>query len=298
VLTVPVEVSFDMTISFMLPTNGMPVRLRGNGSLQVRCGDPGLLIAQFVGLPFDHVNDGIVRSVSRSIERMVARLLTRRVVLAGTPTAVTDPGMLPNIIEELAAYHPAAGAVFGIELIRMGHLTIYADDGTLPWSAVNGNGGRSTPVPLLDTVRGPKPSAVGTGTPLPRAVGVLTAPESIDEVTDQEIDFTGPRATTALPDATPPPQPAPSYGAAGGAQVEPRHTILGIGTTAIGSVSTSTATDQIPGNVGPGQRVLVPGPNGLMQSATVRQLLQGYYELEVGNSGETIWVPMSGVVPE
>jgi hypothetical protein len=44
--------------------------------------------------------------------------------------------------------------------------------------------------------------------------------------------------------------------------------------------------------------VLVPGPNGLMQSATVRQLLQGYYELEVGGSGETIWVPVNGVVPE
>jgi hypothetical protein len=35
-----------------------------------------------------------------------------------------------------------------------------------------------------------------------------------------------------------------------------------------------------------------------MQSATVRQLLSGYYELEVGGSGETIWVPVSGVVPE
>jgi hypothetical protein len=50
--------------------------------------------------------------------------------------------------------------------------------------------------------------------------------------------------------------------------------------------------------VPPGARVLVPGPNGLMQSATVRQLLQGYYELEVGSSGETIWVPIGGVVPE
>ena len=27
-------------------------------------------------------------------------------------------------------------------------------------------------------------------------------------------------------------------------------------------------------------------------------LLQGYYELEVGSSGQTIWVPVSGVVPE
>jgi len=30
----------------------------------------------------------------------------------------------------------------------------------------------------------------------------------------------------------------------------------------------------------------------------VRQLLQGYYELEVGSSGETIWVPVNGVIPE
>ena len=56
----------------------------------MRCGDPGLLIAQFVGLPFDSVNEG-GRSVSRSVERMLARLLTRRVLLAGTPQAVTAP---------------------------------------------------------------------------------------------------------------------------------------------------------------------------------------------------------------
>jgi ABC-type transport system involved in multi-copper enzyme maturation permease subunit len=31
---------------------------------------------------------------------------------------------------------------------------------------------------------------------------------------------------------------------------------------------------------------------------SVRQLLSGYYELEVGASGETIWVPMAHVVPE
>ncbi len=54
----------------------------------------------------------------------------------------------------------------------------------------------------------------------------------------------------------------------------------------------------IAANVAPGSRVLVPGPNGLMQSATVRQLLQGYYELEVGSSGETIWVPVNGLMPE
>src|SRR4029079_15446277 len=76
---------------------------------------------------------------------------------------------------------------------------------------------------------------------------------------------------------------------------EARGAIHGIGLAAIGQ---SAVSGEIGPKVAPGGRVLVPGPNGLMQSATVRQLLQGYYELEVGASGETIWVPVSGVVPE
>jgi hypothetical protein len=71
---------------------------------------------------------------------------------------------------------------------------------------------------------------------------------------------------------------------------------MGIGMAHIGS--SQVASGEISKKVSPGARVLVPGPNGLMQSATVRQLLQGYYELEVGGSGETIWVPVTGVVPE
>jgi hypothetical protein len=76
---------------------------------------------------------------------------------------------------------------------------------------------------------------------------------------------------------------------------EARGAIVGIGMAPIGQ---SAVSGEIGPKVAPGGRVLVPGPNGLMQSATVRQLLQGYYELEVGSSGETIWVPISGVVPE
>src|SRR5258706_1095874 len=107
VLTAPVEVSYDMVTTFLVPSTRQQVRLRGSGSLQVRCSDPSLLIAQFVGLPFDAVNDGILRSVSRSIERMLARLLTRRVVMAGTPAGVPDQTLLPSIVEELVAYNPA-----------------------------------------------------------------------------------------------------------------------------------------------------------------------------------------------
>ena len=74
---------------------------------------------------------------------------------------------------------------------------------------------------------------------------------------------------------------------------------MGIGMSAIGEIKGgASVTGEIPTRVAPGARVLVPGPNGLMQSATVRQLLQGYYELEVGSTGQTIWVPMGGVVPD
>jgi hypothetical protein len=101
---------------------------------------------------------------------------------------------------------------------------------------------------------------------------------------------------TATPLPDPPTTPMAARNAAQPAVEEPRGAILGIGMSHIGS--TASVSGEIPPKIAPGGRVLVPGPNGLMQSATVRQLLQGYYELEVGSSGETIWVPATGVVPE
>src|SRR3569832_1139278 len=170
VLFALVEVSFDMVTMFIVPTTGEGVRLRATGSLQVCCTDPSLLIAQFVGLPFDAVNEGILRSVSRSVERMLARLLTRRVIMAGTPNAVTDLQMQPHIIEELVAYNPAAGAVFGIELVRMGHLSVLADDGTRPIEELvpalersgrnrlgsNGESQKAPTKPMVETMREPR----------------------------------------------------------------------------------------------------------------------------------------------
>jgi hypothetical protein len=369
VLTAPVEVSFDVTTMFLIPTTGQPVRIRAIGSLQVRCADPGLLIAQFVGLPFDHVNEGITRSVSRSVERMLARLLTRRVVMAATPQAVTDPVVLGGIVEELVAYNPAAGAVFGVELIRMGPVEIAADDGSSPFVVMparnldysggqprigpNGDTHRAPPpgfehlashpdIPLLETVRGtpPGPAAVPaptpphkraqTAPPLGTASGEIIAkgtnpsdapapapaaarpatpapvPTAGDDITQpgmQPVKTPAPGAirNALTPDqaaqlrGTPPagnPKPSPAVAEARGA-------IMGIGISHVGHGETSAvASGEIATKVPPGGRVLVPGPNGLMQSATVRQLLQGYYELEVGSSGETIWVPIGGVVPE
>ncbi len=432
VLTSAVEASFDLTTGFLLPTTGQPIRLRATGSLQVRCTDPGLLVAQFVGLPFDAVNFSVLRSVARSVERMLARLLTRRVVMAGSPLAVTDPAMLPSIIEELVAYNPTAGAVFGIEMVRVGHLAIGADDGSSPmvmvpihepdYSTSSGGiplaaealaaggaeahsgrarthaestlpppiaeaelgasgvivesqtSGTPTPTmmpivphkpttapgpavppavarranPLLETVRGHAPAdaksarpvavsgsiggdtgalaAASPPSPLAAASGELPAtpppranPPALASASGEIVVRAKPRAevpaarvagSITVPhtteEETQPLTPvkaaarekAPKADAA--ARAEPRGSILGIGMGAIGqSTAGGTAVaGEIAQKVLPGGRVLVPGPNGLMQSATVRQLVQGYYELEVGSSGETIWVPINGVVPE
>ncbi|HEY5926613.1 MAG TPA: hypothetical protein VIV11_33225 [Kofleriaceae bacterium] len=362
VLTAPVEVSFDMITQFMLPSSGHAVRIRAQGSLQVRCMDPALLVAQFVGLPFDSVNDGVVRSVSRSIERMLARLLTRRVVMAGTPNAVTDPQMLSNIVEELIAYNPAAGAVFGVELVRMGHMAIVADDGSRPWQQLtasnsnprmppNGDGQRRPePTNLLETVRQvpppPKPHGTPPGPAPKQRAQTQPQVETSGEIVvkskdkpaaaDRAEKTTAPGHAAAAPEQAPDPHrviqtpvPPPSMRRAGSIDVphgsgdttlpgdtldevasdakptppEPRGAIMGIGMSHIGSSSSSSsssgvASGEIQPKIAPGGRVLVPGPGGLMQSATVRQLLQGYYELEVGGSGETIWVPINGVVPE
>lgn len=365
VLTAPVEVSFDMTTMFVIPMTGQPVRLRASGSLQIRCSDPGLLIAQFVGLPFDRVNDGILRSVSRSVERMLARLLTRRVVMAGTPLAVTDPSMLPSIVEELVAYNPTAGAVFGVELIRMGHLTIVADDGSSPyillpqndWAEVQTHKGpgplngdlhrgyaaaaaaqiahRHGDVSMLETARSRPPSHDDYSAhvrPLEQSSPDITPPPAMIA---REVIRRAKSPQEEAPPLPPPPSPSPSpspyplasasasaaaqgnddityprahtpapgalkFAAGSGQRLhdEPRGAILGVGMSPIGHSPVTAVAGEIGPRVSPGGRVLVPGPNGLMQSATVRQLLHGYYELEVGHSGETIWVPVHNVVPE
>jgi hypothetical protein len=365
VLTAPVEVSFDMVTGFVIPGTGQPVRLRATGSLQVRCADPGLLIAQFVGLPFDSVNEGVLRSVRRSVERMLARLLTRRVVMGGGPAVVTDSTSLTNIVEELIAYNPTAGAVFGVELIRMGYVMVAADDGSTPYLEMpnpeqysaatapaqqNGHGRHmqeTQPPPYgdfnraempLETVRGmpaitpeappvptvpEKPAAKQAATEKPTAVsGEIGGKKPAAAITPEtsasasgEIGGTKrePRSTIASaavpPPAAPPARKAASIEApkADSAELkaqtpapakpeQPRGSILGIGMGGIGRGQ--SAHGEIQPKVPVGSRVLVPGPTGLMQSATVRQMMSGYYELEIGSTGQTVWVPATSVVPE
>jgi hypothetical protein len=147
--------------------------------------------------------------------------------------------------------------------------------------------GEITPRAKQSTVPGlpiaPAPPAI----PPSRRAHSIEVPQSPDEITQPGVDA---KVLTPVPGSMRAPTPTPNP-----AEPEARGSILGIGMGAIGH---SAVAGEIPTKVPPGGRVLVPGPNGLMQSATVRQLLQGYYELEVGSSGQTIWVPINGVVPD
>ena len=124
VLTGPVEVPFDMVTQFAVPGTAQQVIVRASGSVLVRVTDPGMLIAQFVGLPFDRVNDGLMASVSQSVERLLGKVLPRKIAIAGSPLAVTDRSMWGPLADELASYNPTMGAVFGISFVRFATLEI------------------------------------------------------------------------------------------------------------------------------------------------------------------------------
>ncbi len=231
VLTGPVQVPFAMRIEFPLPATGHNVVLRAHGTVMIQVTDLGLLIAQFVGLPFDRVNDGLMRSVSASVERMLGKVLPRKVAMAGTAGAVADPSTWPALIAELSTYNPTMGAVHGVHFVRFGEFTVTSGDGqAADWSAVANE----------STAKGPAPSAPIT------PAGPLTAVSG-------EIGGSSP----------PPPAPPP----------------------------------ELP-LLANGSRVLVALADGLMHSAIIRQAMQGYYELEIETTGDTLWVPVNMVTPQ
>ena len=218
VLTGPVQVEFDMMTQFPMPGSGQTVMLRAAGSVLVRVADPALLVAQFVGLPFDRVNEGLMTSVSSSVERMLGKLLPRKVAMAGTVAAVADPATWPALVEELTQYNPTVGAVHGVGFVRCQQLAITVGDQN-GWA------------------------------------------QAIPEWQANASESTEKGAAPSNPELVPPPVPT--------------------------------------GPVLPaGTRVLVALADGLFHSAVVRQALQGYYELEVGGTGELVWVPMGQVAPQ
>lgn len=266
VLTGPVEASFDMMTVFVIPTTQQPVRLRAQGSLLAQCLDPAMLVAQFVGLPFDHVNDGLMRSVAVSVERLLARVLVRRVVAGGSALAATDPSMLPSIIDELTAYNPTAGAVSGVGFVRFNQLVVQADDagvGGGVWNPHAGWGPGSDPMLQQPYATGahyyPPPEtgfARGSTPPAAPSTERTSSPDVASGVISGEI---GGARTSSVPPAT----------------VTPDGAVLPAGA-----------------------RVLVPSPDGSLHASTVRQHSQGYYEVEIGATGQTVWVPIQSVIPE
>lgn len=277
VRTAPIHVSFDMSTMFVLPGSGQSIRVAASGTLQARCSDVNTLIAQVVALPTDALNEGMMRSASRSAERMLARILTRRVLKAGTAAAVTDPAELPGILAELLASNPLLGAVVGVEVMHIDQLVITDDDGTE--EDLGSPSDMPTEKLAINQAKNPVTSEraiTASGEIVSRSPG-SAAFGLADELTHPDLRRDG----------------APGLGEPRGGEGEPA-TILGIGMSAIGT-ATYGKPAPLPAGFSPGTRVLVPS---LKQSAIVRQLQRGYYELEVGNVGDTIWVPATGVIPE
>ena len=313
VLTGPVEAPFDMMTTFVIPTTQQPVRLRAQGSMLVRCIDPSLLISQFVGLPFDNINDGLMRSVGISVEKLLARTLVRRVLAAGSPIAVTDQGMLPSIIDECTAYNPTAGAVHGVVFVRFNQLLIQADDGGMGNGMWNPNQGWGQNGHDGHAAAQQQPYQTGGFVAPAYQTGAFATPEA----------YPAGFAAGTSPPAAPQPAPAPPPGPVSAPSVvvsssssstvasgeigvvsgeiggnKPKKTATVPPGAAMAPTPTPVPPPSEPTPLAIGARVLVSSSDGLLHSSTIRQANGGYYEVEIGATGQTVWVPASQIIPE
>ncbi|MEZ4367535.1 MAG: hypothetical protein R2939_14850 [Kofleriaceae bacterium] len=332
VLTSPVEVPFELVTRFMLPSTRRPVQLRAQGSVMVRAADAAILVAQFVGLPFDDLNRGLLRSVSASVERIAARLLTHRVVELGDPEAVTHPAAVGELVDDLVSYGPTAGAVFGLELTRFLGLEVAADDGQPPgppsarrrtaaptrqgWA-----GGPSGAEVVVPDAAAWSPSADATIPAIPTPIPAGWGPGDAAEAKPRG-NHRAPTLPSMAPLAVPPPTPGPPLASrAPGDGAIPheiaeaatppagvRSGMIGIGVGRIGEAAAhaapatpaprATTPEPVVDGFDAGARVLVAGPDGRLVAAVVRTRQAGYYQLEIGGSGEVVWVPQATVVAE
>jgi hypothetical protein len=291
----PVESSFDVTTSFVIPATQQTATLRAQGSVIVRCVDPGLLIAQFVGLPFDNVNDGLLRSVTRSSERLIARVLTRRTVMAQTAVAVTDPGMTASIIDELIAYNPVAGAVFGVEFVRMTglYVTTGAAGGDAAWQTgqleasppewgsaaaggsveAQGSAPRYLPKPAVK----PDPMTLGVvsgeiGRPRTPVTPDTTPVVPAAAKEDTTAPGIPPVSTVGLvpppPEPTPPAVPVPAPAPATGTPTISKATAKGVPVAPIAPVA--AAKDGAPPMLNPDAKITTPIPRERDPRSTMR----------------------------
>ncbi len=333
VLTGPVEVPFDMVTGFVLPGTATQITVRASGSVLVRVGDPGMLIAQFVGLPFDRVNAGLMASVGTSVERLLAKVLPRKIAIAGSARAVTDPSMWAPLAEELSAYNPTTGAVYGVQFVRFASLEIaqvgpnlqpievpqWAPAGTPPYAApahvppappppppvhvpdpsvrpqeASGwIGGKSEASGMIggkveaSGMIGGKPEASGMIGGKPEAsgsIGVAAVAAAADVATDpagangaaDAVGWLGGNDVVLVEDTAngPAPTPEPPAPAPAAAPTPPA----------------APAAPAAPSTYPAGTRVLVALADGLLHAGTVRQAMDGYYELEIGGADVPLWI--------
>ena len=333
VLTGPVEVPFDMVTGFVLPGTATQITVRASGSVLVRVGDPGMLIAQFVGLPFDRVNAGLMASVGTSVERLLAKVLPRKIAIAGSARAVTDPSMWAPLTEELSAYNPTTGAVYGVQFVRFASLEIaqvgpnlqpievpqWAPAGTPPYAApahvppappppppvhvpdpsvrpqeASGwIGGKSEASGMIggkveaSGMIGGKPEASGMIGGKPEAsgsIGVAAVAAAADVATDpagangaaDAVGWLGGNDVVLVEDTAngPAPTPEPPAPAPAAAPTPPA----------------APAAPAAPSTYPAGTRVLVALADGLLHAGTVRQAMDGYYELEIGGADVPLWI--------
>ena len=371
VLTGPVEVPFDMVSHFALPGTVQQITVRATGSVLVRVADPGMLIAQFVGLPFDRVNYGLMSSVSASVERLLGKVLPRKIAHAGTPRAVTDPSMWPSLAEELSAYNPTTGAVFGLQFVRFATLEVNQVGANLQPQEVSGwIGGKEplhqvapvhqmapvhqvAPVQDLTAQLPPTPPAPPPPAPAPVFAGAITSSSgavssgaitsssgavssgsiggaitsssgavssgsissgsissgsitsgsigsgsiAIEDTTSDEgiVDLTSSASIEIEPEPEPTPAPAPPARQASAPNLPLPSTPSSPTVSPIGGMPSPLLE---PPTYAVGSRVLVALADGLLHSATVRQAMQGYYELDVGGAELPLWVPGNSVAPQ
>jgi len=303
VLTGPVEAPFDMITSFVVPSTQVPIRIRAQGSLLVRCMDPAMLVAQFVGLPFDNINDGVMRSVGLSVEKLLSRVLVRRVLTAGTAVAVTDPGMLPSIIDEATAYNPTAGAVNGVMFVRFNQLVVQADDGGMGggmWNAQQGWNESGNPGMQPQTQMPDNASFTGAGQPYPTGgfapQPYATGAFSGDSGSSQPY-ATGGFAVGSQPPAAPSNVISAEKGVVASGEIGGNKRSTPAATPAPAAPVPSIEEPLPPPVLAVGAQVLVSSEDGLLHSSTIRQHANGYYEVEVDATGQTIWVPAGQVIP-
>lgn len=351
VLTSAVEVEFDLVTRFMLPATRAPVALRATGAVMIKCSQPAVLVAQFVGLPLDDINGGLARSVARSVERLAARLLIGQVLAAGTADAVLGPAAEAQLIEQLVAYGPTAGAVFGIELARVSRVAVSVEGAPARPSPLPASGptvplGRQRPSETrlgrassesseVSGVISVPPRAQRDATTEPLGIPALKLPvgglAEVSVARSPTLPSVAPPAPPPVParskseslTALAPPLPGPATEVMAAMAVtvdgEPDPEVavaaaaaLGIGMGRIGDAIVGAdprAGDAVPAEIvdpaprngrddvfARGERVLVAGADGRLVAATVRDRQAGYYQLEIGGTGETAWVPEHTVV--